>query len=253
MRLAVIGGTGLEHLATGELTVHPGSREFHLFTAQRGGHELLFVPRHGRGHENLPTEVPYRGIFRELAARKVEKIIAFSSTGSLDPATPLASSGCFVVASDYLRLPGFQPVSLALAHNPHASMNPAFDPELRQLLLIAGRSVGLDMREGIYAQFPGNAFETRAEIAFLRTVALLAEQQHIPHLTTKGLQVGMTAVPEAILAKELNIPYALVCSPANYAQGLNDTVVTIEDIRAAMAAAAKNVPKLLDAVLEQLA
>ncbi|HLD78278.1 MAG TPA: hypothetical protein VJB16_04590, partial [archaeon] len=122
----------------------------------------------------------------------------------------------------------------------------------RQLLLSAGRSAGLDMREGIYAQFPGNAFETRAEVAFLRTVALLAEQHKVPHLSTKGLQVGMTAIPEAILAKELNIPYALVCSPANYAQGLNNTVVTIQDIKASMAAAAKNVPKLLDAALQRL-
>lgn len=252
MRLAVIGGTGLEHLATGTASVHAGSREFHLFTAQRAGHEVIFVPRHGKSHENLPTHIPYADILQELAKRKVQAIIAFSSTGSLDPATPLASQGCFVVASDYLRLPGFQPVSFALAHNPHASMNPAFDEPLRQLLLSAGRSAGLDMREGIYAQFPGNAFETRAEVAFLRTVALLAEQHKVPHLSTKGLQVGMTAIPEAILAKELNIPYALVCSPANYAQGLNNTVVTIQDIKASMAAAAKNVPKLLDAALQRL-
>lgn len=252
MRLAIIGGTGLEHLAQGDRSAHAGSREFHVFSSERKGHHLLFVPRHGDRHQNLPTDVPFKDILAELRRRKADAILAFSSTGSLDPSTPLAAKGCFVVASDYLRLPGFVPVSYSLPERPHAPMNPAFDPALSAAVLAAGRAAGFEMREGIYAQFPGNAFETRAEIAFLRTVALMAERERIPHLSPRNLQVGMTAIPEAILAKELGIPYALVCLPANYAQGLAPEGVTMEDVQAAMAAAASNVPKLLDALLERL-
>ncbi len=190
------------------------------FVEYNGGKKIIIVPRHGINHQRLAAEVPHEKNFSVFTKEKnLEGILAISSVGCLDENIPI-TKGVFVVPHDYLR--GFSSAINFLNLKTHPDMSEPFDKNLKEKAIEAIKKNGYRAcEEGIYVGSGGNCFETKAEIAFLNAVARSSFQfPGSRHLSAKGLVVGLTAVPEIILAKEYNIPYALICVPVNYGTGM---------------------------------
>ena len=226
-RMGVIGGSGLEDLARGtrhELKTRD-RRVFQYYTTESSGVDVIFIPRHGDEHQNLPLDVPYLDIFKVLKKEGVEAILAFSATGTLDEKVKLSNKKSFVVPHDSMRGFGFRPISANVEGHPHADVSEPFNEKMRKIILKAGKRLRYQMIDGgIYVMSEGNQFESKVEIATLNAILSISEYLNFPgvgHLTRSGAQVGMTAIKEVILSAEYEIPYALVACPVNLAAGMS--------------------------------
>jgi purine nucleoside phosphorylase len=211
-RLGIISGT-IFLQGTG---IIDRPEEQHVETAFGHAHVLVtdrvaFIPRHGRDadHYIMPHRINHAANLSALQTLGVEEVIAVNSTGSLSKAM---KPGMFVIPNDFIMLyPGptiFQDKPIHLA--------PSLHEAVRQRLLEAGRDCGVPVIDGgAYWQTAGPRFETKAEIRFMSGSADL---------------VGMTMASEAIVAKELHMAYASLCSVDNYAHGVVDEPLTMEEI-----------------------
>lgn len=233
-RLGIISGTVT--LQAERFADHPEERwidtafgQAQVFLTER----TAFIPRHGTVADRyiLPHAINHPANFSALKALGVEKVIAVNSTGSLKIGLP---PGTLVVPDDFIMLyPGPTVFSAQSIH-----VAPELDEENRQRWLQAARDCHIGVVDGgIYWQTPGPRFETKAEIKLMSQTADL---------------VGMTMASEAIVAKELNMSYASLCSVDNYAHGLVDQALTMDDIirhaRKNVEAAAKIITRYLERV-----
>lgn len=218
--LAIIGGTGLTKLANLNITRRQiirtpyGDPSGALAFGEIDGKEVVFLARHGYGHTIAPHEINYRANIWALAQQQVAGIVAVATVGGISPDL---APGRLVVPDqliDYTwgRKHTFfegkdQPVT-------HIDFTLPFAAGLRQDILSATHSLHETVRDGgVYACTQGPRLETAAEIR--RFEADGAEM------------VGMTGMPEAALARELNVPYAMLAVVANWAAGKHDSATGI--------------------------
>ena len=117
-------------------------------------------------------------------------------------------------------------------------VTPGLDQDVRALILRAAREARIDVVDGgIYIQTNGPRLETKAEIAMLKSF---------------GDVVGMTMANEATLAKELDLPYASICSIDNFCHGITETPLAEEEIITTARQNVEKVKGLIHAVLEEL-
>ena len=244
MRLGIIGGTGSTELFPPgtAVTLSPGPWGTTSAPVQRyhiNGHELLFIARHGPPGEPAiaPHKVNYRANLWALHELGVEHVLGINAVGGI---TAEATPGRLVIPDqliDYTwgREHTFTGDSrFALAH---VEFTTPFSAHLRSLLLAAAGSSGLDvLPAGTYGATQGPRLETAAEI---------------DRLERDGCQVvGMTAMPEAGLARELNLSYAICCTVVNRAAGRAPPGVAIHgEIAASMVAAMAGVRRLVMGLL----
>ena len=173
--------------------------------------EVVFIPRHGMDpHRHiLPHLINHQANLQALKDLDVGETLGVNSTGSLKRRL---KPGTLVVPDDYL-MP--TPGPTAVREKP-VHITPALHGETRRKLLAAARESDVEVIDGgIYWQTAGPRLETRAEIAMMAQFADI---------------VGMTMASEAIIAQELEIPYASLCSVDNFAHGLEDKELTMEKI-----------------------
>lgn len=239
--IAIIGGTGLaqglERLPLREARVFTNvavswgarsGRVLHYVEGYCDGLRVILVPRHGPSPERpdrspaiLVQEQGYEAHVWLLHQLGVSEVYAFSTVGALDRNVPLATELCFVVPQEYGRGLGATVHSFGdLAKTIHPSMNEPFSPELRQRACAAIQAAGATpFSHGTYIYSGPDQFETAAEV---RATMRLYDGE--PHRV-----VGMTAGPELVLCRQMEIPYAVICSNSNYAQGVvTDAPVTHE-------------------------
>lgn len=218
--LAIIGGTGLTQLANLNITRRQVARTPYgepsgaLTFGEINGNEVVFLARHGYGHSLSPHEINYRANIWALAQQKVRGIVAVASVGGIrDNLHP----GKLVVPDqiiDYTwgRKHTFfegidQPVT-------HIDFTLPFESQLRQEILRAAQNHKDSICDGgTYACTQGPRLETAAEILRIANDG--------------GHMVGMTAMPEACLAREMGVPYAMLAVVANWAAGRNDSASEI--------------------------
>lgn len=173
--------------------------------------EVIFIPRHGVDprHHILPHLINHQANLQALKELGAGEILGVNSTGSLKRRL---KPGTLVVPDDYLMpTPGPTVVREKAVH-----ITPVLNGEVRRKLLEAARDCAVEAVDGgIYWQTAGPRLETRAEIAMMAQFADL---------------VGMTMASEAIIAQELELPYASLCSVDNFAHGLEDRELTMEKI-----------------------
>ncbi len=172
---------------------------------------VAFLPRHGTNacHHILPHKINHPANLSALKGLGVEEVIAVNSTGSMNQALP---PGMFAIPEDFI-MPYPGPT---IFRDKPGYVAPTLDGNVRQRLLAAVRDCGVDVFEGgVYWQTAGPRFETKAEIRFMSRFADL---------------VGMTMASEAIIAKELDMAYASLCTVDNYAHGLVDEALTMDEI-----------------------
>ncbi len=183
-------------------------------TASLAGCEIVFVPRHGKGHTIAPRDITYRGNLWAMRALGVERVLATSVSGSLAPEW---GPGALVLVEQLLdftsgRADTFYPADGRLAH---VDVTDPYCPTLRAQLAASARSRGVALASGAtYACMNGPRFETRAEVEMVRRLG--------------GHLLGQTNYPECVLARELALCYATVAVVSNWAAGMQERVTATE-------------------------
>lgn len=244
MTIAIIGGSGFRQLA--DFSIH----QQHSITTDYGvpsapivqgelfGQPVFFLARHGEQHSIQPHNVNYRANIAGLASLGVTKIIALAAVGGIDLQ---CEPGALIVPDqiiDYThgRHATFfdQPGEVK-----HAEFTEPYTQEMRALALtIADQQSVAVIDHGVYAAVQGPRFETAAEIR--------------RYQQDGATIVGMTAMPEAVLARELGIGYITLGLSVNYAAGVQDGVIAHADIHQAYQSAGKKLYALLPELLKQL-
>jgi 5'-methylthioinosine phosphorylase len=242
--LAIIGGTGLSQLGNLErsrrqLVRTPyGEPSGPLTFGTIGGTEVVFLARHGYGHTLPPHQVNYRANLWALRDQGVEEIVSVASVGGVRAGL---EPGDLVVPDqiiDYTRgrrntfFEDGAPVT-------HIDFTEPYTPALRRRLLQAAAACGEKATDGaVYAATQGPRLETAAEI---------------DRLERDGADlVGMTGMPEAALARELDLAYAALAVVANHAAGRGDSSrgIHLRAIEEVMADAMRRVLRVIETLVK---
>jgi len=217
-----------------------GAPSDEITVATLGGVRLAFLPRHGRGHRLLPTEVPSRANIAALKKLGVEKILSFSAVGSLhEPYAPRD----FVVPDQLIDRTRHRPDTFfGDGIVGHVAFAQPFADKLGALLFGHLQQMkGVKSHQGgTVVCMEGPLFSTRAESELYRSWGA-----HI---------INMSALPEAKLAREAGIEYALVCMVTDYDCWHPDTAdVDIQMVIANLNANARNAQELIRRALPDVA
>jgi 5'-methylthioadenosine phosphorylase len=205
--IGIIGGSGLyaiEEIEQPEwLAIDSpfGAPSDALLTGRIGHVRFVFLPRHGRGHVLSPTHVNYRANIDALKRAGCTDVLAISSVGSLREEL---APGRFVLPDQFIdRTVAREKSFFGPGVVAHVSMAEPTCPRLAGLAGDAARSAGAQVSEGgTYLAMEGPQFSTKAESALYRQWGCDI--------------IGMTAMPEAKLAREAELPYALVGMVTDY-------------------------------------
>lgn len=205
--IGILGGSGLyamealEDAQWIEVDTPWGAPSDALLVGRLHGIRFVFLPRHGRGHRIPPSRVNARANVDALKRAGCTDLVAISAVGSLREAL---APGRFVLVDQFIdrtfaREKSFFGPGLVA----HVSMADPVCPRLSALLAAAARSAGADVAEGgTYLAMEGPQFSSRAESELYRSWGCDV--------------IGMTAMPEAKLAREAELPYALVGMVTDY-------------------------------------
>ena len=175
----------------------------------------------GRGDAmRLPLEV--------LAALGAEKLILTNAAGSMRPDIP---PGDLMLVVDHINFSGLNPLIGEPTEARFVPMGDAYDPALRAALTSAAAAEGIALAEGVYAWYSGPSFETPAEIRAIRMLGADA--------------VGMSTVPEVILARFLGLRVAAISTITNMAQGMSEEKISHDHTKAMAPLGAKKLERIL--------
>lgn len=175
----------------------------------------------------LPLEV--------LRALGAGSLILTNAAGSLRADI---RTGDLMLLSDHINFSGLNPLIGEKTDARFVPMGDAHDPDLRARLRAAAVAEGVALAEGVYAWYSGPSFETPAEIRAIRTLGADA--------------VGMSTVPEVILARFLGLRVAAVSTITNMAAGLSDEKISHEHTKAMAPLGAAKLERVLRAMLRDL-
>lgn len=237
--LGVIGGSGCVALRPPAATVVPdsaaatpwGEPSGPLWRLDPAGDRLLQL-RHGDPHRFLPHAINYRANLWQLHRAGATAAVGINTVGAIAPGLPVGSLVLPDQLVDYThgRAASFE--GAAGTAGPHVDFGAPVDGGLVAALAAAAQAAGVAVvRGGTYAVTQGPRLETAAEI---------------DRLERDGCSlVGMTAMPEAVLARELRLPYALVCIVVNPAAGRGAGPLDVAAMGRAAASALASVARLL--------
>jgi len=244
MTLAIIGGTGLTsidglQLVRREVVGTPyGEPSGPIVHGLLHGHPVLFLPRHGRGHTIPPHRINYRANLWALRELKVTAVIAVAAVGGITAEMQPAR----VVIPDQLidYTWGRESSFFGEGAVTHVDFTEPYDPGLRQCLSDAAKLCigGEAVDHGVYGATQGPRLETAAEIR---------------RMARDGCDlVGMTGMPEAVLARELGIRYACCAVVANPAAGLAEGPITMAEIERQLVLGMERVRRVLALALPRI-
>ena len=243
-RIGIIGGTGLYNIEgfTKQkwVTVKTpfGTPSDAYLTGQLAGREVVFLPRHGRGHKLLPSELNHRANIWGMKKLGVDWIISVSAVGSLQK----KYAPCDIVLIDQF----LDRTKQSLNHTffgrgivSHVAFAHPICEELRQILLKNARATGAKAHDGgTYVCMEGPAFSTRAE-----SLANHAAGYDV---------IGMTNLGEAKCAREAEIAYATLAMATDYDCWKEDEHVSLEMIIANLHRNADTAKKVVAAAIAQI-
>lgn len=207
VKIGVIGGSGLYDMEgmtdVREVNIDTpfGQPSDAITTGKLDGVGIAFLPRHGRGHRLLPSEVPSRANIYALKSLGVEWIIAINSVGSFNENI---NPGELLIPDQLIdRTRGRNSTFFGDGVVAHVSFADPVCSELSRILYVSAREAGASVHpSGTYLVMEGPAFSTRAESRLYRS-------------WTADV-IGMTALPEAKLAREAEICYAIIACVTDY-------------------------------------
>ena len=238
--LGLVFGSGFENFElvdcrTQRVSTPFGETEYDLGVFS--GQEIVVLHRHGKDHRFAPHQIPSRAQMWAMKEAGVTDIIAVGSVGGMSAEN---APGHFTLPDqivDYTA--GRECTYWGEAGMPraHIDFTHPFDEDLRQKILQAAQDIKLYVHnKGTLACTQGPRLETAAEVR---------------RMIMDGCDlVGMTTMPEAALARELGMRYALICFSVNWAAGLVDDALDFEAIKANMNHSVSTLVKLLSQVVQ---
>lgn len=240
--IALIGGTGLTRLKEFNLDRQQimdtpwGEPSAPLFYGKLAGNPVIFMPRHGAEHTLVPHKINYRANIWALHQAEVKTIIAVAAVGGIHPDAKPASivipdqiiDYTWGRASTFFEDPD-TPVT-------HIDFSWPYSENLRKKLISTANHHSIPvLKHGVYGCTQGPRLETAAEIT---------------RMARDGCTlVGMTGMPEAALARELEIEYACCAVVANAAAGITNQQISMTDIEKNLGKGMRHAVKLLQAFL----
>lgn len=245
--LAIIGGTGLNSFVQGEVIATPttpfGDVSGELVSGAIAGsgqqHNFVFLARHGSPHKIPPHLINYRANIWALKQAGVKRIIAVNAVGGIRADLV---AGSLVVPDQIVDYSyGREHTFFDGTDYPldHIDLSYPYSEALRQALLTTAQGLAYPIVNGaVYAATQGPRLETAAEIN---------------RLERDGCDiVGMTAMPEAALARESGMDYASLCLVVNPAAGRSAELITMEQINAVIDTGMEQVKALLTTAIPSL-
>lgn len=244
--LAIIGGSGLSGLANLEVSHRQvvrtpyGEPSGPLTFGSINGRPIVFLARHGHGHTIPPHQVNYCANIWALKEQRVTGAVSVASVGAISkefgPGNLVLPDQIIDYTwgrrSTFFEGPG--------AKVTHIDFTEPYSDELRSKILQAARASGESIADGaVYAATQGPRLETAAEIN---------------RLDRDGAAVvGMTAMPEAALARELGLGYATIAVVANYAAGRGESLhaISLDKIEAVLEDAMGKVRRIIEQLVAQ--
>jgi 5'-methylthioadenosine phosphorylase len=242
--LAIIGGSGLAQLSSLAVTVRKaigtpyGEPSGELTFGRLRDRDVAFLARHGYGHTIPPHEVNYRANVWALREAGATEIVSVASVGGIRADL---GPGTLVVPHQIIDYTWGRPSTFFEGGNvpvSHVDFTTPYSEPLRRKLLAAARGCGEPLLDGaVYAATQGPRLETAAEI---------------DRLERDGADVvGMTGMPEAALARELDLPYAAVAVVVNHAAGRGEsrTGIRLERLEQTLRATIARAQRILEALV----
>ncbi|OOZ37391.1 S-methyl-5'-thioinosine phosphorylase [Solemya velesiana gill symbiont] len=236
--LAIIGGSGFTKLEELKIVrrevIHTpfGEPSSPLVHGIFNGLEVVFLPRHGSAHTIPPHKVNYRANLWALSHIGIKRVIGVAAVGGIRKDM---APGSIVIPDqiiDYTYGRSHTYFETDLSHVTHIDFTEPYCNELRNALIEASESAGIDLiTNGTYGATQGPRLETAKEI---------------DRMGSDGCDlVGMTGMPEAALARELGVCYASCSVVANWAAGRSDGPITMDEIEKHLIDGMERVRKLL--------
>ena len=213
--IGIIGGTGITHLTefnvnTRRVVATPfGEPSAPVLVGEIAGRQALLINRHGSGHTIPPHLVNYRANLWALKKLGAEQVVAVSSVGGIHESL---APGELVSPDQIIDYTWGRSSTIHESRDQtvvHAEFTEPYSASVRELILAAGQRAGIAIRDGgVYGATQGPRLETAAEIERMRR---------------DGCDmVGMTGMPETILARELDLEYAACALVINRAAGCGE-------------------------------
>ncbi len=202
------------------------------------GQQVIFLPRHGLNHTIPPHKINYRANLWALQQQGVEQIIAVAAVGGIraDLAPGVLAIPDQIIDYTYGREQSFFSDDFSVDN--HIDFSYPYDSALREKLMEAAKQQQIDIVDGgTYGATQGPRLETAAEIQ---------------RMAQDGCaMVGMTGMPEACLARELNIAYVSCALMVNWGAGIGDGIITMAQIEQTLAAGMDDVKAILKEIIQQ--
>lgn len=223
MSIAVIAGTGIvEPVEAGACRRACTPYGEALLSERRfGSHNVILLPRHGPGLNIPPHLINYQANVWALKEAGALAVIATLAVGSLREELPPGSLAVVTDFLDFTRRRAFTFFEQVQRSVVHTDFSAPYCPKVTSALKDSAREVGLgDLPEVTYACMEGPRYETPAEVRMLASLG--------------GGVVGMTGVPEVVLARELGLCYGAIAIVTNYAAGMSPTPLSHEEVVASV-------------------
>jgi 5'-deoxy-5'-methylthioadenosine phosphorylase len=236
--LGIIGGTGLDRLETltdrreAFVSTPYGEPSAPLIHGRIGGHEVVFLARHGAEHSVPPHRINYRANLWALHAAGAESVVAIAAVGGIadEPGPGGLAVPDQLIDYTYGRTATFFDGDGAPVE--HIDFTFPYTHALRCRIRDAAHSCGVPVADGgCYGSTQGPRLETAAEVRRLERDGCTL--------------VGMTGMPEAALARELDLEYACCAVIANRAAGKGDGTISLDEIRRHLEAGMAEVRRVL--------
>jgi 5'-methylthioadenosine phosphorylase len=234
--IALIGGVNFSLPGvTGSIVVETPFGVVRAYPFDVHGRKGVMISRHADGQKHLPPHmINYRAIVWAVAELGIERVISVNSVGTMQ-GHPI---GSFVLPDDVLDMTRSRESTFHNDRTIHVDMTEPYCPRLRECLrdTLVKKELGF-ADGGVYVCTEGPRFETRAEIRMLSNF---------------GDVVGMTGMPELVLARELNLCYASICTVTNNACGLGDGKITASEVVRTLQERQEGLLEALLSVIERL-
>jgi 5'-methylthioadenosine phosphorylase len=233
---ALIGGTGIGDLMLDDRTEKTVETPFgfaQLTEGFTGGTGIIFLKRHGAKHSYPPHLINYRANIWALKKMGVKKILATGAVGSISENYQI---GDIVLPDQFLDFTKSRPATFFEGGEQgvlHIDVSEPYCSDVRNYIIEGAAGFGLHVKNGgVYVCTEGPRFETPAEISMFRMLG--------------GHLVGMTGVPEVVLARELGMCYATMALVTNQAAGIKKDPLTHAEVIATMDLLSKTVAALVE-------
>lgn len=243
---AVIGGSGLYHLGDDFQieSVEKFDTPFGQISAEIEiglwqGHQVVFMPRHGRLHAIPPHQINYRANLWALKKFGVTHVIAANAVGGINASYGPQKLILPDQIIDYTSNREYSFSSIEQGEVMHIDFTWPYSKNLRIAIQQAAEDRGIDLvTGGTYGCTNGPRLETAAEIR---------------KMEADGCDIiGMTAMPEAALARELGLEYASIALVVNWCAGVDDREISMDDIKLVLKSGMGRIQRLMLASLVQV-